>query len=139
MRGLLRTQAMNPLNTKSLSRNSNLRSAPKLYQAIKCASETLRKEKTKQQPKYSYPKQLLTASDVMQFSKYGVAFSLHDAQCRFIRSLNAQRKVKKAIYGGGWLLSEKAAAEKAAAEKAAATVWELHEDELSIVRSLCDK
>ena len=37
-----------------------------------------------------------------------------------MRALDAQKDKGKAIYGGGFLLSEKAAAEKAAAEKAAA-------------------
>ena len=52
----------------------------------------------------------------------------------------------KTIFGGGLLLSEKAAAEKAAAEKAAAEkaaaekaaahIWELSERERKIVASL---
>ena len=42
----------------------------------------------------------------------------------------------KAIFGGGYLLSEKAAAEKAAAEKANAIEWELSESEKRIVASL---
>ena len=43
---------------------------------------------------------------------------------------------RKAIFGGGLLLSEKAAAERAAAEKAAAHKWELSDRELAIVASL---
>ena len=42
----------------------------------------------------------------------------------------------RADFGGGFLLSEKAAAEKAAAEKAAAHVWELSDREWEIVRQL---
>ena len=57
-----------------------------------------------------------------------------------------QCEKKKTIYGGGFLLSEKAAAEKAAAEKAAAEkaaaekvnaiVWELSDREREIIKSL---
>ena len=74
----------------------------------------------------------------------------------FVRALDAQRAHKKAIFGGGFLLSEKstaeklkaekAAAEKAAAEKAAAEkanaekvgaeVWGLSDRELEIIREL---
>ena len=55
--------------------------------------------------------------------------------------MDEQRENGKAIYGGGFILSEKAAAEKAAAEKeaaekAAAKKWELSEREREIVRNL---
>ena len=58
-----------------------------------------------------------------------------------IRELDMQKEQGKAIFGGGYLLAEKAAAEKAAAEKAAAekaaaTVWQLSEREKEIVKSL---
>ena len=55
---------------------------------------------------------------------------------QFIRALDEQRENEKAIYGGGFILSEKAAAEKAAAEKAAAKHWKLSEREREIVRNL---
>ena len=59
----------------------------------------------------------------------------------FTRALDAQKSLKRTIYGGGFLLSEKAAAEKAAAEKAAAEkaaahVWELSVREEELVKSL---
>ena len=52
-----------------------------------------------------------------------------------------QKEADKALYGGGFLLSEKAAAEKAAAEKAAAekaaaTRWPLSERERAIIKRL---
>ena len=61
--------------------------------------------------------------------------------CTPISALDAQRERGKTVFGGGLLLSEKAAAEKAAAEKAAAEKaaaekWKLSERELEIVRSL---
>jgi hypothetical protein len=48
--------------------------------------------------------------------------------------MRAQKK--SGIFGGAFLLSEKAAAEKAAAEKAAAVEWQLSRAEKEIVRSL---
>ena len=71
--------------------------------------------------------------------------------CTFIRALDAQRKSGKTIFGGGFLLSERAsaeraaaeraaaeraAAERAAAERAAATRWTLSERERRIVSRL---
>ena len=45
-------------------------------------------------------------------------------EVQFIRALDEQRENEKAIYGGGFILSEKAAAEKAAAKH-----WKLSERE----------
>ena len=73
-----------------------------------------------------------------------------------VGKLDAQKEKKKAIYGSGFLLSEKAAAEKAAAEKAAAEkaaakkaaaekaaaekrgkiIWKLSEREKEIIKTL---
>lgn len=49
-------------------------------------------------------------------------------------ALDAMKAVKKAIFGKGYLISEKAAAEKAAAHK-----WELSDRERAIVKKLCTK
>jgi len=63
-----------------------------------------------------------------------------------VREIQSQKATGKAIFGGGYLLSEKAAAEKAAAEKAAAEKaaaekasakeWQLSESEKRIIESL---
>ena len=53
-----------------------------------------------------------------------------------IHALDAQRKKGKNIFGGGLLLSERAAAERAAAERAAAIVWDLSEAERMAVASM---
>ena len=65
-------------------------------------------------------------------------------ECHFIRSLDCQRAQKKAIFGGGFLLSDNAAAEIRAAEIRAAeiraaeeaTEWELSPRERDIIRGL---
>ena len=69
----------------------------------------------------------------------GVDLKIKAADCTFVRCLDSQRPVKKAIFGGGFLISEKAAAEKAAAEKAAAVetkYWPISEREWEIIRGL---
>ena len=123
-----------------------VRSAPSLYQMVKEQNDINEKAKTKELPKYKYPDHVLTAAAAYQFSRYGVEFWLEKEDCFFTRALDAQASVGKTIFGGGFLLSEKAAAEKAAAEKAAAekaaaekaaaTVWELSKREKDIVRNL---
>ncbi len=88
----------------------------------------------------------MTAALLQRYSHYGVGFKIRKKDCIPIYALDAQRSMKKAIFGGGLLLSDrlaaehaavrKAAAEKAAAEKAAATKWELSAQERAIVEHL---
>ena len=84
-----------------------------------------------------------------KLSKYGQTLRIRGEDVLFIRALDEQRKDGKAIYGGGFLLSEKAAAEKAAAEKAAAekaaaekataVVWRLSDRERALIQGLGGK
>ena len=118
-----------------------VRTAPELRQRIIEADRKNRAEKVRELPKYSYPPEVLTATMVGYLGKYGQDFRVSHRSCSFIRALESQKKMGKAIFGSGYLLSEKAAAEKAAAEKAAAEKaaahkWELSADELAIIRSL---
>ena len=123
-----------------------VRSAPSLHRAIESAALSLREESRKELPKYEYPPHVITAARAAYFSKRGVDFRVPRGAGVHIGAMDAQRSAKKSIYGGGYLLSEKAAAEKAAAEKAAAEKaaaekaaaerWELSEREWQIVAEL---
>ena len=108
-----------------------MRSAPGLHEAIESAVRSAREEKRKELPKYEYPPHVITAARVAYFSKHGVNFRVPQGAGLHIGAMDAQRSAKKAIYGGGYLLSEKAAAEKAAAAR-----WELSERERQIVAEL---
>lgn len=110
--------------------------APDLTAKINAVSAQLRAEQTRSVPKYAYPDHVCTAAMLQRYSKYGVDLSIHRADCMYISKLDAQKEMKKAVYGGGLLLSERAAAEKAAAEKADAYVWSLSEREKALVASL---
>lgn len=115
--------------------------ASDLYEAIKAADDENRKEVTKSLPKYDYPDHVLTAARIQSIAKYGQSLRIRAEDCAFIRALDSQRSAGKKVFGGGFLLSEKAAAEKvaaekAAAEKAAAKIWELSEREKEIIRRL---
>ena len=72
-----------------------------------------------------------TAAFVARLSKYGIPFEVSVGQSCAISSLDSQRDTKKAIYGKGYLVSE-----KAAAEKAAATRWTLSDRERAIIAKL---
>ena len=73
---------------------------------------------------------------MQKMARYGIEYQVERRQCLHVGSLEAQKAVKKSIFGGGLLLSEKAAAEKAAAEKASTIVFELSEREKDLVRQL---
>lgn len=107
-------------------------SAPDLRRRIMAAQA---KKQPFTMPVYKYPTEVLTASMLGYMSAHGVEFSVPRSEvAAAIPALASQRACGKTIYGGGWLLSEKAAAEKAAAAKASAIVWELSPAEREAVR-----
>ena len=130
----------------SYEANIAAQTAPELTQLVNEKVKEIRQRKTKQLPKYEYPNNVITAAMMQALAGRGVTFKIYQNECRQIRGLDAQKKDKKAIFGSGLLLSEKAAAEKAAAEKAAAekaaaekkTVrrYELSEREKTIIKEM---
>ena len=110
-----------------------LRTAPELRAQVQAANaKALRDRKTTVElPKYIYPDCVITAAAMQKLSKYGVALDVAPEDAIYTGALDAQRAMKKSIFGGGFLLSE-----RAAAERAAATRWSLSDREQEIVRSL---
>ena len=115
---------------------NRVRTAPELYQAVLRENRFNERAQTRELPKYSYPPELLTAAAAYQDSRYGIDDRRPREEAQFVRALDAQRAQGKAIFGGGFLLSERAAAERAAAERAAATRWPLSEREKEIIRKI---
>lgn len=108
-----------------------IESEPDLYRLIKAADEATQKANKKEMPKYAYPDHVLMASDVGYMARNGVRFSVKAQDCHFIRALDAQREHGKALFGSGYLLSDRAAAERAAAK-----VWTLSAREREIIQGL---
>ena len=108
-------------------------SEPELTDRINAKMDELRHRKTVSLPKYEYPDYVVTAAKLQWYARHHTRFSVRRGDCVRIARLDAN---PKGIYGGGLLLSEKAAAEKAAAEKAAAHRWQLSERERAIVEML---
>lgn len=91
--------------------------------------------------KYSYPPEVLTTTTIQKLAGRGVDLKIKEEDCFFIRALDAQRKIKKSLYGAGFLLSKNAAVEKKAAEKKAAEKdkvieWKLSDREKEIIEQL---
>lgn len=113
--------------------------APSLKHAVdEAVKETLKATKTTM-PKYEYPMHVVTATMIQRYSKYGVDYKVRRCDCKQISKLDAQQAQGKAIFGGGLLLSDRAAAERAAAERAAATVWELSDRERANIKTLGER
>ncbi len=118
-----------------------LQTSPELTEIVNQKMKELQKEEKKQLPKYEYPDHVITAAAAQRLAHYGAEFKVHKNDCVRISKLDAQEK--KGIFGGGLLLSERAAAERAAAERAAGEKetaitekFELTEREKQIVKSL---
>lgn len=99
---------------------------------LKNAAEKYNSERMVPMPKYSYPPNVLTGAMCGSLSRHA-SFCVPRKQALFVSALDSQRESGSAIFGGGLLLSE-----KAAAEKAAATVWELSEREKQLIREMDD-
>ena len=119
-----------------------IRSARDLKQRIIKAQEEL---KPKGLPSYEYPNHVITSSGLEALAKRDVEFRIEKNEVHFTRVLDMQRPLKKAIYGAGFLISDKKATELKGAkrtiirgkiEKAEKIYWELSDREKEIIKNL---
>ena len=81
-------------------------------------------------PKYDYPVNVVSAALLGKIAN--VPFVTRRNQVEYIRKLDSQKG--KAIFGGGYLISDKLAAERAAARET--IIWELSAREVDIIKQL---
>ena len=115
----------------NLEMEYRFRTAPTLFRAVEDAVLDILRETKKELSKYEYPDEVVLSSMLNRYSKYGIDFRVRREESEHVRQLDAQKESGKALYGSGYLISEKAAAEKAAAEK-----WKLSDREHEIVKGL---
>lgn len=114
--------------------------APELKRQVMEANKT-GKEPAPILKKYDYPLNVVTAARLNKIIREGVEFKVRPEECEFIRKLDCQKGTDVGIYGGAFLVSERAAAERAA-ERAAAEaektskIWELSEREKELIKQL---
>ena len=117
--------------------DAKVRTAPELKKAIADAEAAIRAEKPKM-PKYIYPSNAITAALLGKISD--VDFKVYPSQISDkLPRLDSQKKVKKKMFGDGFLISDEKAAELKAAEIKAAVEsveWELSERERELIRGL---
>lgn len=100
-------------------------------------------------PRYVYPDNIVTVSRIAGMVEKGVSVKIHKKEVAFCRGLESQKMVKKTIFGGGFLVSDKVAKELRLKESGAielkaqalkkekeAVVWELSDKEHNIIKSL---
>lgn len=120
-----------------------LRTDASLYNAIKIENDKNKGEKRKL-PKYQYPNYIVTAAKIGSYSKLGYDITITREESEYKRELDAQKPLKKAMYGNGYIVSERVKQEidrieKDRIEKDRIEKWELSERELEIVKRLSGK
>ena len=121
-----------------------IRTAPDLVKLVNDANSQVLRQLHKQLPKYSYPPELLTVSRLHKIGMLGVEYRVKASDVAYVSKLDSQRAAGKAVFGGGYLLSDAKAAELKAAELKAAelkaaedvTVWQLSDRERHIIKNL---
>ena len=114
--------------------------APELRERIKC----VQKSGGVKIPSYKYPDNVISTAILNGLAN--VELKIRRKEVLYIRALDAQRVKKKAVYGGGYIVSDYAAARlkaarlKAARLKAAreSVAWELSERERTLISRLND-
>ena len=116
---------------------------PTLKNAIENAQKRAKQEEREKKkiPGYIYPDNLITTSSIAYIINGGVDVKIPKNEIVFTRRLDAQIPIKKAVYGGGFLCSnriaEKLKAEKLKAEKLKEKYrFELSENEKKIILNL---
>ena len=92
------------------------RSAPKLQAMVQEGIDEFTRTLKKQLPKYSYPPHIITSSWVGALSRLGIEFSVPVAESEGISYLDSQKASGKAIYGKGYIVSDRENSAKKVAE-----------------------
>ena len=119
--------------------NAKIHVSGELNRRIREAQKRAKRGRTKKLPKYVYPMNVCSAALLGKIAERGIELRIRTEDVQFIRTLDAQRVEGKTIFGGGCLLSDRAAAERAAAERAAAVdaiKWGLSDRERAIIEEM---
>ena len=115
-----------------------VKSEPSLYKAVKEANDENLKNLRKQLPKYNYDHHIITSTFVSALSRLGIPFSVPMRESEPIAQMDAQKASGKAIYGKGYIVSERVFQEREKAEREKAERWELSDREKKIVQRLTE-
>ena len=91
-------------------------------------------DKTKQG--FVYPDNIVTSAVLGRLVAHSTELKIRKVSCEHIRTSDSAEEQGRSIYGGGYILSDRAAAERAAAERAAATRLNISAREREIIERL---
>ena len=89
---------------------------PQLKEAVEAAQE--KEDATKQL--FVYPDNIVTAATLGKLTVHATELRIRKKSCEYIKESDSAKEQGRSLYGGGFILSDRAAAERAAAERAAA-------------------
>ena len=131
-----------------------VRTAPKLYWAVRTANRITQDNKKGTYYTYEYPPEVITATRIGKLNQGDIDFRVSRSEAFSVAALDCQKSQGKGIFGSGFLISREKAEEKVKAEilteerialtiaqrarekREKATQWELSEREIEIVKSL---
>lgn len=98
----------------------------------------------KKMPKYRYPDNVIYSAQLGKLIKLGISMDFNHDEISFTRRLDSQKRKKKSIFGGGYLISDEKAKELKAKELKAKELngkeevieWELSDREKNIINNL---
>ena len=85
---------------------------------------------------FIYPDNIITAAVLGKIAERDVELKIRKVSCEPIKDCDSAKEQGRALYGGGFIMSDRAAAERAAAERAAATRLNLSDREKAIIARL---
>lgn len=83
-----------------------------------------------------YPDNIVTSAVLGKLVAHDTELKIRKVSCEHIRTSDSAEEQGRSIYGGGYILSDRAAAERAAAERAAATRLNISAREREIIERL---
>ena len=110
---------------------SRIMVAGDLCKKLNRVADSIAKRETKKLQKRIYPDEVITAAVLHKITNRGLSFRIPMDEAYFVRRIDGS---SGALFGGGYLISERAAAERAAAERV-----ELSKRERDIIKRLSGK
>lgn len=96
----------------NLENNYIVYNSPTLYQRLKEVQDDKKKF-----PKYNYPIEVMTVSDIQKYTQKGICFFVDKKEAVIIGRLDHQKEMNKKMFGSGMLLSKKATNRRIYADK----------------------
>ena len=94
-----------------------VRTAPDLTELVEQALELVYGPRKTQATKFEYPDNLVSPAMLRKYSNYGIDITIRRNECVPVPKLDAQAGLKKEVFGGGLLVSDRVAVARAEAER----------------------